>query len=107
MSKTKPKIEKGSEYRGTGSFRRCQAKLTKFILKKKDPVRRCKDINNYVFDLVLLGHTELFSNSLKYFYYICGIKFQKKVSDIQYDVNNISKQTLYTPTDTADDVPNY
>ena len=53
MSKTKPKLEKGSEYMRTGSFRRCQAKLNNFILKKKEPVGRCKYINNYVFDLVM------------------------------------------------------
>ena len=75
MSKTKPKIEKGSEDGGSGRFRRRQAKLITCICKKENPVVGYKDIKNKVFDLVLQGQTKLFSNSLKSFYYICGIRF--------------------------------
>ena len=74
MSKTNPKTNKGSEDRGTGQFCRRQAKSSKFICKKVKSVGRCKDIKNDVFDLVPQGQTKLFTNSLKYFYYICGIK---------------------------------
>ena len=55
MSETKPKIEKGAYYGGTGRFHRCQAKLSNVIRKKEKPVRRCKYIKNDVFDLVLQG----------------------------------------------------
>ena len=75
MSKTKPKTEKGSEERVTGRLCRHQSKSSNFISKKQNPVGRCKDIKNDIFDHVLQGHIKLFANSLKYFYYICGIKF--------------------------------
>ena len=77
MSKMKPRIKKYSENEVTGQFRRCQSKSSNFISKKEKPVRRFEDINNDVFDLIPQGHTELFANPLKGFYYICEIKFQK------------------------------
>ena len=45
-----------------------------FIRKKENPVRRYKDIRNYVFDLVPQGQTEILANLLKAFDEICGIK---------------------------------
>ena len=41
MNETKLKIEKGSEYGGTGILHCRQAKLIKFICKKKNNVGRC------------------------------------------------------------------
>ena len=52
MSKTKPKTEKGSEDGETGRLRRRQSKSSRFIFKKKNPVRRFKDIKNDIFGLV-------------------------------------------------------
>ena len=99
MIKMKPKIEKGSEDRGTGIFHHRHAKLRNFIRKKEKPVRRCKYINNDIFDLVFQGQTKLFANSFKRFYYICGIKFQRNRSKVQYSVKNISKPKMYAPTE--------
>ena len=62
---------------------------------------RCEDIKNEVFDLVSQVHTDLFANSLKAFYNICGIKFQKNESKVQYDVKYLSQTTLSSPTETA------
>ena len=70
-----PKTEKGSENRGTGRFIYRQAKSSNFIYKKVKPVGRCKDIKNGIFDLVPQGQTKLFAKLIKYFYYICEIKF--------------------------------
>ena len=44
-------------------------------------------------------HTKIFTNSLKSFYYICGIKFQNNGRKMQYAVKNILKPTLSAPTD--------
>ena len=55
MRKMKPKNKKGSEYGGTGEFCNRQAKSRNFICKKEKSIRRCKDIKNYVFDLVPQG----------------------------------------------------
>ena len=49
--------------------------------------------------MVTQGQTNLFTKSLKYFYYICGIKFQNNGSNVQYAVNNFSRPTLSTPTE--------
>ena len=68
MSETKPEIEKVSEYGVTGRFCHREYKSSNFIHKKEKPVRRCKDIKNDVFDLVPQGQTNIFDNSLKYFY---------------------------------------
>ena len=89
MSETKPKTEKTSEDGGRGQFCRRQDKSSNFICKKENPVGRYKYIKNDVFDVVSQEHTELFSNSIKAFYYICGIKFQKNGSGMEYVVNNI------------------
>ena len=67
MSKTKPKIKKFSEVGGTGRFCLHQIMLGLFIHKKKNPVGRCEDIKNAVFDMVPQGKTELFTNFLKFF----------------------------------------
>ena len=75
MNKMNPKTEKGSENRVTGRFRYRQSKSSNFIYKKENPVGRCEDIKNDIFDLVPQGQTKLFAKSLKYFYYICGINF--------------------------------
>ena len=101
MSKTKPKTEKGSEERVTGRLCRHQSKSSNFISKKQNPVGRCKDIKNDIFDLFLKGHIELFSKSLKSFYYIFGINLQNNVSGMQYSVKNISKPTMSAPTEPA------
>ena len=79
----KPNIEKVSEKGGTGKFCRRQDKSGNFICKKENPVGRYKYIKNDVFDVVSQEHTELFSNSIKAFYYICGIKFQNYGSNVQ------------------------
>ena len=94
----KPKTEKGSEDGATGQLRRRQAKSINFIPKKGKSVCRYKSTNNGVFDLVLQGQTKLFTNSLRAFYYICGIKLQKNGSDLQYSIKNISKPKLSSPT---------
>ena len=101
MSEIKPNIEKGPEDGRTGGFRRCQAKSSNFTRKKEKPVKIVEDNNNYVFEFVPQGQTELFANSLKYFYYIYGIKFQKNGSNVQYYVKNLSKPTLSAPKDPA------
>ena len=97
MCKTKPKIEKGLEDRGTGRFYRHQSKSSNFMRKKEKSVGRCEDIRNDVFDLVLQGQTELFSNSLKDFYCKYEINLQKNGSGMQYTVRNLSKPTLAAP----------
>ena len=101
MRKTKPTIEKGSEDRGTGQFRHRQSKSRNFIRKKENPAGRSKDINNDFFDLVPQGQTELFANLLEAFYYICGIKFQKNVIDVEYSVKNLMKPALSAPIEPA------
>ena len=68
----------------TGPTKTYITKLHKLIIPG-----RCKYTKNDVFDLVTQGQTELFSNLLKDFYYICGIKFQKNGSDVKYAVKNI------------------
>ena len=82
MNKINPKAEKGSENRGTGWFRYRQSKSSNFIYKKENPVGRCEDIKNDIFDLVLQGQT----------------KFQNNWNDVQYAVNNLLKTTLSAPT---------
>ena len=99
MSETKPETKKGLADRGIGQFHLRQSKSCNFIHNKENIVRSCKDINDNVFGLVLKGQTELLANSLKAFYYICGIKFQNNGSDGQYLVNNILKPTLSAPTE--------
>ena len=101
MGKTNPNTEKVSEDGVTGRFCPRQSKLSKFIHKKENPVRRCEDINNDVFGLVLQGKTELFANFLKDLYYICVINFQKNGSGVQYTINNLPNPTLSAPTDPA------
>ena len=101
MSEMNPKTEKGSEYGGTGQFRRRQTNSRNFTRKKENPVGRCKNIKNDVFDLVLQGQTEILTNPLKYFYYISGIKFKTNGSDVQYAIKNISNPTLSAPTHPA------
>ena len=99
MSKTEPKIEKGSEDEGTGKFRRRQDNSRIFIRKKKNPVGICEDIKNEVFDLLHQKQTDLFTNSLKGFYYICGINFQRNRRYVKYAINNPSNITLYAKTE--------
>ena len=98
MRKMKPKIKKGSEEGVTGRFRRRQSNPINFIRRKEKPPWKCEDTKNNVFDLVPQGQAKLFTNSLKDLYYICGIKFQKNGSDLQYTVNNILMPTLSEPT---------
>ena len=62
---------------------------------------RCKDINKDVFGLVPQVQTEVFTKSLKDFYYIYRIKFQKNGINVQYAVKNIFMPTMSTPTDPA------
>ena len=52
MSKTNPKIKKGSEDRGTVRFHHRQAKSIHFIRNKEKPFRRCEDIKYEIFKLV-------------------------------------------------------
>ena len=89
MIKTKPNTKKELQDRGKGQFFRRQYKSSKFIHKNEKPFRRCEDINNELFDLVIQGYTELYAKFLKAFYYIGGIKFQKNGSNVQYSVNNL------------------
>ena len=95
MRKTKPNIDKGSEYGGTGRFRLRQAKSRNFIRKKEKPVGEYEDIKSDVFDLVPQDQTKLYANSLKLFYYIFGIKVQNNWIGIQYSVKNLSNQTIF------------
>ena len=53
MREMKPNIKKISEDGGTERSFCLQAKSIKFIHKKEEPVVRCEDIKNYIFDLVL------------------------------------------------------
>ena len=101
MSETKPRIKKVSEDGGTEWFRRHQAKSRKFISRKENPVGKSENIKNTAFDLVPQGDTNLFTHSLKTFYYICGVKFQKNGSNVQYAIKNILDTMLSAPTDTA------
>ena len=101
MSETKPKTEKGSEEGGTGRFCRHQDRSSNFIRKKEKTSRRCEDIKNDVFDLVLQGQNKLFADALKAFYFIYGIKYQKKGSNVQYTINNIYKPTLSAPSEAS------
>ena len=50
-------------------------------------------------DMFMQGQTELVTNPLKCFHYICGIKFQKNGSNVQYTVDNFFKPMLSASTD--------
>ena len=72
--------------------------MSNFIYNKENPARICEDTMNEFFGLVTQGQTELFTNSIKDFYYICGIKFHKNGRNMKYAVNNFLKPTLSSPT---------
>ena len=86
------KIEKGSEDRVTCPFRRRQSNSSNFIRNKEKPIKICEDIKNEVFELVSQGQNVSFTNSLKGFYYICGIKVQNNGSNVQHSVKHLSSQ---------------
>ena len=94
------KIQNRERIRGQGTRKFCrrQAKLSNFIYNKENPARICEDTMNEFFGLVTQVHTELFTNSIKDFYYICGVKFYKNGRNMKYSVNNFLKPTLSSPT---------
>ena len=67
--------------------------------QEENPVGICEDIKNEVFDLLHQKQTDLFTNSLKGFYYICGINFQRNRRYVKYAINNPSNITLYAKTE--------